>query len=844
MCSLLFTVTPDSSGVMLAASLFSIWDTLWPYLMMVLGFSLIVFVHELGHFAVAKWCDVRVERFAVGFGRELFGFTRGETRYSFNALPFGGYVKMLGQEDFDDKANELKFNNDPRSFVNKSVGRRMAIVSAGVVMNVLFAGLLFMIVFLAGMEAISPRIAMVEPDSPAERGGLLPGDLIRSINGEPVYEFNEVQAAVLLAEPHEDIEFVVKRSDGEHVVHVEPESRRPKHTKDVRRQVVGISPGVTNEIVAVGPEIDESRADMPRPGDKIVEAVRVAVTAANTSELYNVMAFLGEEALVERPDPKNPQAPPTRVPVRIPPVLSLFPSDPSDPSTISVLGLTPLVRIGSVDPRGRAYLAGIQVGDTVLSWDDLPHPTQFDILTAVRDSAERDIPFRVRKSDGREIQGFVRPKLNSKGSQTIQSTCEAMEVQVPEASERSAEAETSSVSTKPRARFSSVRHRGAAHTAGLRPGDVVEEFFGNANPTCLGIERVVRSNSDRLLPFTVRRADGSTYRGAVRPQPPGSMDATFGLVADDLLRTGEILPRIEGRPSPAAEAGIPAGATIRAVADEKVSTWRELIAALQRAAGGSVELSYSGPDGVDAVSTLRVPHCLRTKLGVGPGGRIVRIDGREAVTVQKGATSERLSVRYHEGTRAILRELVGRTGVTVEYRENPLAELKTAQVDITEDMVDPWLGRVSLSPNILLADETILLRSSNPIEAISIGVHKTWYFIRQVYLTMKRMFFTRSVGLENVSGPLGIFDMGGKIARAGWEKFLFFLAIISANLAVINFLPLPIVDGGLMVFLLIEKIKGSPVSLRIQVATQMLGIVLIGGAFLFVTYQDILRMFG
>jgi regulator of sigma E protease len=109
---------------------------------------------------------------------------------------------------------------------------------------------------------------------------------------------------------------------------------------------------------------------------------------------------------------------------------------------------------------------------------------------------------------------------------------------------------------------------------------------------------------------------------------------------------------------------------------------------------------------------------------------------------------------------------------------------------------------------------------------------------------MERMIFTRSVGVENISGPLGIIDMGGKVARAGIIDFIFFMAIISANLAVINFLPLPIVDGGLMIFLIIEKIKGSPVSLRVQVATQMIGLFLIIGIFLFVTFNDAMRLWG
>jgi len=134
MYSLLAIVQPSESLLALSG-LLQLLDRAWPFLVMLLGFSLIVFVHELGHFGAAKWAGVRVERFAIGFGREIFGFTKGETRYSFNILPLGGYVKMLGQEDFDDKSKELIFKDDPRSFVNKPVARRMVIVSAGVVMN-------------------------------------------------------------------------------------------------------------------------------------------------------------------------------------------------------------------------------------------------------------------------------------------------------------------------------------------------------------------------------------------------------------------------------------------------------------------------------------------------------------------------------------------------------------------------------------------------------------------------------------------------------------------------------------------------------------------------------------
>ena len=212
--------------------------------------------------------------------------------------------------------------------------------------------------------------------------------------------------------------------------------------------------------------------------------------------------------------------------------------------------------------------------------------------------------------------------------------------------------------------------------------------------------------------------------------------------------------------------------------------------------------------------------------------------------MQTARGSETLSVRYHEGMRAFLTELIGRTNVPVEYRENPLSSLKTKTIDVTPDMVDSWVGRIAFSPNIDVAEETRLLKGENALDAVWIGMHKTYYFIRMVYRTMQRMIFSRSVSVEQMSGPLGIIDMGGQIARTGLVQFLFFLAMISANLAVINFLPLPIVDGGLMIFLIIEKIKGAPVSLRVQVATQMIGLFLIVGLFLFVTYQDVVRMWG
>ncbi|MHC4800482.1 MAG: site-2 protease family protein, partial [Planctomycetota bacterium] len=125
-----------------------------------------------------------------------------------------------------------------------------------------------------------------------------------------------------------------------------------------------------------------------------------------------------------------------------------------------------------------------------------------------------------------------------------------------------------------------------------------------------------------------------------------------------------------------------------------------------------------------------------------------------------------------------------------------------------------------------------------------VGIGKTWHFIEQVCITMYRMVFTRSMDVEQISGPVGIIKMGSDSVALGLPIALYFLALISANLAVINFLPMPIVDGGLFMFLIIEWIKGKPISIRVQIATQVIGLALIISIFLWVTINDILKLAG
>ena len=165
-----------------------------------LGLGMVIFLHELGHFAVAKWCNVYVERFSIGFGPVFLSRKWGETEYALSLIPFGGYVKMLGQDDADpSQLTNEEIAQDPRSYVAKSVLQRMAIISAGVTMNVLTAFLFFIIAFMVGFPASPSLIGDVRPGMPAWEAGIEAGDRITRINNGKVTTFQELQLGVALS---------------------------------------------------------------------------------------------------------------------------------------------------------------------------------------------------------------------------------------------------------------------------------------------------------------------------------------------------------------------------------------------------------------------------------------------------------------------------------------------------------------------------------------------------------------------------------------------------------------------------------------------------------------------
>jgi regulator of sigma E protease len=190
-----------------------LFDWIVPFLVVL---SVLIFVHELGHYLIARACGVRVEVFSLGFGPELFGWTDSAgTRWKVSGVPLGGYVKMFGEETFGEgDESEPQTSADQRvSFRHKSLRQRAAIVAAGPASNILFALVLLLGLFgIVGAPAPLPVVGAVQADSAAAEAGFKPGDAIVEINGEPITWFEDLRR-IVNANPGVSMRFQVQRDD-------------------------------------------------------------------------------------------------------------------------------------------------------------------------------------------------------------------------------------------------------------------------------------------------------------------------------------------------------------------------------------------------------------------------------------------------------------------------------------------------------------------------------------------------------------------------------------------------------------------------------------------------------
>ena len=246
-------------------------------LIFVLG--VLIFAHEFGHFATAKYFGVRVDVFALGFGPRLFGFRRGDTDYRVCALPLGGYVKMKGENP------DEEISGEPDEFLSRPKYQRFFILLNGPVMNVVLSFFLLTMVFMRGMQVDIWRddpvlIGNIVAESPAADTDLARDDLIVAVDGEPMTTWQEFELRVLIS-GGQNLDITVENDGGTHVVSVTPEPMPPSNQ--------GFLGALPRFGAVVGRVLEDSPAEGSglQPGDRFVEVNGMSV--AHWAELTDVV---------------------------------------------------------------------------------------------------------------------------------------------------------------------------------------------------------------------------------------------------------------------------------------------------------------------------------------------------------------------------------------------------------------------------------------------------------------------------------------------------------------------------------------------------------------------------
>ncbi len=265
--------------------------------------GVLVTVHEAGHFLAAKWAGVKVLKFSIGFGPRIFGFRRGETEYQVAWVPLGGFVRMAGELPEDDVSpDDLR-----RSFMSAAWWKRAIIVAAGPAMNLVFPVLVFFFVFLGDHQGLAPQVGWVEPGYPAAAAGLRPGDLVTSVDGEPIYEFGEI-ARTLRNVFDRDVTVKVER-DGKPLSftlrphrHTEADQGAGKTqrgllgiTSTPRAPIIGVPPGSAAEAAGLR-TFDRVLTVDGKPIPDELELGRVLAAAPGPLKLQVVRSHLAEVA--------------------------------------------------------------------------------------------------------------------------------------------------------------------------------------------------------------------------------------------------------------------------------------------------------------------------------------------------------------------------------------------------------------------------------------------------------------------------------------------------------------------------------------------------------------------
>jgi regulator of sigma E protease len=419
-----------SGGCLVAAATWAEWiiqpSSWWVILQVAGGLGFVIFVHELGHFLVAKACGVKCEKFFLGFdvgGLKLLSFKWGETEYGIGALPLGGYVKMLGQDDNPAAAaaeaqraraagpgHPLTAGDlppeptsgphpawDPRSYPAQSVPKRMAIISAGVIMNVIFAVLMASLAYGLGVKEMTCTISGVRTGGAAWRAGLKTGDEIVKIGKRENPIFNDLRHGVTVADVAKGIEFTVRRpADGStRTVLLKPDT-------DLGAPTIGVTSPISLTLPAdfrKGLSGAAGRAEPAfEPGDTVrtIDGVAVKTYAELLAELSrkpSATLTLGVDRKVKGTET------PERVEITLPP----------QPRRVTGITIGP-ARITAIQEGSPAAAIGLEPGDTILAVDGEPAGDPLTLENQLLERSGRPVTLSVGREGQADREVTITPR--------------------------------------------------------------------------------------------------------------------------------------------------------------------------------------------------------------------------------------------------------------------------------------------------------------------------------------------------------------------------------------------------------------------------------------------------
>ena len=373
--------------------------------------GLLIFVHEMGHFLVAKYFGVRVEVFSLGFGKKIFQFKRGDTIYCLSLIPLGGYVKMYG----DEMGAELPEDQKQFAFTHKPVSQRIAIVLAGPMMNFFFAIFIYLCVSLIGEEVRSPRIGDVAGHTKAYEYGFRSGDLVLSANEKQVSTWEEFQNQIG-RHADQELKVVVRRENSEQTAEfsVKPVlgvNANVLSPDDYTGQIQGLDSLSKAGVVGVRHDSIAYKAGL-RTGDLILSVNDQPIKYFR--ELDNLFVAFQQQPLklkIERMKDDGKEKPQS-LDIEI---------GKSSFASMQVLGIEDAESyLARVFPGTPAQKAGLQAGDKIVSVSNQPITTWDTLLNSVKNYKEGSLSFRILR-EGQEQTIDIVPQMttqmNSQGGE-------------------------------------------------------------------------------------------------------------------------------------------------------------------------------------------------------------------------------------------------------------------------------------------------------------------------------------------------------------------------------------------------------------------------------------------